>query len=203
MRQRAVIGLVVALAGSALLGLVGGLIWSEIAPRAALQEISAGTAEVVNAETRAFIGADGWFCVIAAVAGLLTGVIGYRVGIARRDGQTRIAVTIGLIAGAVAGSFVMLWLGQQIGLGTYQQHLEHAAAGTTFSASLVLGAKSALVFWPLLTSIVIVVAEVGRSREAGDRAAADSPIGGLKRGTSRPRGQHRSRRLGLNRRLGG
>lgn len=165
MRQRALIGLVVALAGSALLGLAGGLVWSEIAPRAALQEISAGTAEVVNAETRAFIGADGWFCVIAAVAGLLTGVIGYRAGIARRDGMTRVAVTIGLIAGAVAGSYVMLWLGEQIGLGTYQHHLARAAAGSTFSASLNLSAKSALVFWPLLTSIVIVVAEVGRSRE--------------------------------------
>jgi hypothetical protein len=171
MRQRALIGLVAALAGSALLGLAGGLAWSEIAPRVALQEISAGTAEVVNAETRAFIGADGWFCVIAAVAGLLTGVIGYRIGIARRDGVTRVGVTIGLIAGAVAGSYVMLWLGQQIGLGTYQHHLADAAVGATFNASLVLGAKSALVFWPLLTSIVIVVAEVGRSREAVDSPA--------------------------------
>jgi hypothetical protein len=177
MRQRALIGLVVALAGSALLGLAGGLAWSEIAPRAALQEISAGTAEVVNAETRAFIGADGWFCVIAAVGGLLTGVIGYQLGIARRDGQTRVAVTIGLIAGAVAGSFVMLWLGQQIGLGAYQRHLEHAAAGATFNASLSLGAKSALVFWPLLTSVVIVVAEVGRSRDQGPEPAGLAPGG--------------------------
>jgi hypothetical protein len=177
MRQRALIGLVVALVGSALLGLAGGLAWSEIAPRAALQQVSAGTAQVVNAETRAFIGADGWFCVIAAVAGLLTGVIGYRVGIARRDGVTRVAVTIGLIAGAVAGSYVMLWLGEQIGLGTYQHQLEKAAAGTTFNASLALSAKSALVFWPLLTSLVIVVAEVGRGREVADgpSALADGP----------------------------
>jgi hypothetical protein len=175
MRQRALIGLVVALAGSALLGLAGGLAWSEIAPRAALQEISVGTAEVVNVETRAFIGADGWFCVIAGVAGLLTGVIGYRVGIARRDSATRVAVTIGLIAGAVAGSFVMLWLGEQIGLGTYQHLLEKAATGTTFNASLALGAKSALVFWPLLTSIVIVVAEVGRSRDPGPEPAGLAP----------------------------
>jgi hypothetical protein len=177
MRRRALIGLLVALAGSALLGLAGGLAWSEIAPRAALLEISAGTAEVVNAETRAFIGADGWFCVIAAVAGLLTGIIGYSVGIARRDGVTRVAVTLGLIAGAVAGSFVMLWLGQQIGLGTYQHQLAKAAVGARFNASLMLGAKSALVFWPLLTSIVIVVAEVGRSRDQGPEPAGLAPEG--------------------------
>jgi hypothetical protein len=176
MRQRALIGLVVPLVGSALLGLAGGLAWSEIAPRAVLQEISAGTAEVVNAETRAFIGADGWFCLIAGVAGLLTGVIGYRVGIARRDGVTRIAVTIGLIGGAIAGSYVMLWLGQRIGLGAYNHHLASAAVGGRFNASLVLGAKSALVFWPLLTSIVIVVAEVGLNREPADPPAqADWP----------------------------
>ena len=71
-----------AVAGSAALGLLGGLIWGEVAPRAALQEISTGTAELMNAETRAFIGADAWFCGIAVVAGLLTGIIGYRFGIA-------------------------------------------------------------------------------------------------------------------------
>jgi hypothetical protein len=177
MRQRALIGLLVALAASALLGLAAGLVWSEIAPRAALQEISAGTAEVVNAETRAFIGADGWFCVVAGVAGLLTGVIGYLLGIARRDNPTRVAVTIGLIAGAVAGSYVMLWLGQQIGQGTYQHLLEKAPVGTMFNSSLSLGAKSALAFWPLLTSIVILVAEVGRSRDAGPEPAGLAPEG--------------------------
>jgi hypothetical protein len=175
MRQRALIGLVVALAASALLGLAGGLAWGEIAPRATLQEISAGTAEVVNAETRAFIGADGWFCLIAGVAGLLTGVIGYWFGIARRNGLTRVAVTIGLIAGAVAGSYLMLWVGEQTGLGAYQHELAKAAAGTRFNASLALGAKSALVFWPLLTSIVIVVAEVGRSRDQGPELAGLAP----------------------------
>ena len=48
------------------------------APRATLQEISAGTAQLMNAETRAFIGADVWFCGIAVVAGLLTGILGFR-----------------------------------------------------------------------------------------------------------------------------
>ena len=81
-----------ALAGSAVLGLVGGLIWGEFAPRAMLQEIGAGTAEVINAETRAFFGADVWFCGIAVVAGLLTGVLGYRFAVAPRDGGPRAAV---------------------------------------------------------------------------------------------------------------
>src|SRR5262249_16003013 len=47
MRQRARTGLLIALAimaGSAVLGLLGGLVWNVVAPRARLLEISAGTA---------------------------------------------------------------------------------------------------------------------------------------------------------------
>lgn len=159
------------LAGSAVLGLLGGLIWGEAAPRATLQEIGAGTAELVNAETRAFIGADVWFCGIAVVAGLLTGVLGYRFALAARTGGARAAVAASLILGAVAGSFVMLWLGEQIGLSGYNQDLASSANGTLFSASLVLGAKSALAFWPMFTGIVLLVAEWGTRTPAPRRAA--------------------------------
>ena len=149
------------IAGSAALGLLGGLIWGEVAPRAALQEISTGTAELMNAETRAFIGADAWFCGIAVVAGLLTGIIGYRFGIARHSGGIRPVIAAGLIIGAVAGAFVMLWLGEQIGLSAYNQHLASSANGTVFPESLTLGARSALAFWPMFTGIAILVGEWG------------------------------------------
>ena len=148
-----------ALAGSAVIGLLGGLIWGELAPRAMLQEVGAGIAQVTNAETRAFFGADVWFSGIAVVAGLLTGVLGYRFAVAPRDGAARAAVTLSLILGAVAGALVMLWLGEQIGLSAYNQHLASSAKGTVFSSSLALGSKSALAFWPLFTAIVVLVAE--------------------------------------------
>jgi hypothetical protein len=159
--------IVAAIVGSAVLGLVGGLIWGELAPRAMLQEIGAGTAEVINAETRAFFGADVWFCGIAAVAGLLTGVLGYRFAVAPREGGARAAVVAALIAGAVAGEFVMLWLGEQIGLSGYSQHLASSPNGTLFAASLALGSKSALAFWPLLTAIVLLIAEWSTRPAAG------------------------------------
>lgn len=146
-------------AGSAALGLLGGWIWGEVAPRAALQEISTGTAELMNAETRAFIGADAWFCGIAVVAGLLTGIIGYRFCLSRRTGTTRAVIAAGLILGGLAGAFVMLWLGQQIGLSAYNQHLASSANGTVFPESLALGARSALAFWPMFTAIVILIGE--------------------------------------------
>lgn len=157
--RSAVAWCVAALAGSAVLGLLCGLIWELVAPRATFQEISAGTAELVNVETSAFITADAWFCAIAVVAGLLTGVLGYRFGVAARDGLARALVAACLILGAVAGAFVMLWLGELLGQSGYEQHLASSPDGTLFPATLALGAKSALAFWPMFTAIVVLVAE--------------------------------------------
>lgn len=162
---------VAVLVGSAVLGLLGGLVWGEFAPRATLQEISGGTAQVINAETRAFFGADVWFSGIAVVAGLLTGVLGYRFAVAPREGTSRAAVAAALILGALAGEFVMLWLGEQIGLSAYNHDLASSQNGTVFSASLALGAKTALTFWPLLTAIVVLVAEWGTRPAPGGHPA--------------------------------
>ena len=164
----AIAGFAFALAGAVVLGLVGGLIWGEFAPRPSLLQIHVGTAELVNAESSAFIGADAWFSVIAAVAGLITGLAGYRLLIARQaDQRARAAATAGLVLGALAAALVMMWLGGQIGLSAYNQHLASSPKGTLFPASLNLGAKSALVFWPMFTAIVVLVAEWGTRRDDG------------------------------------
>jgi hypothetical protein len=171
-------------AGGALLGLLGGLIWSEFAPRALLQEIGAGTAEVVNAETRAFFGADVWFCGIASVAGLLTGLLGYRFVVGRRTGGARAMLAAALILGSVAGAFTMMWLGGQIGLAGYYHNLASSPNGSFFSASLALGAKSGLACWPLFTSVILLVAEWSL-RPGRDQAPSLEP-GPLDSGPDRP-----------------
>ncbi|HSZ42070.1 MAG TPA: hypothetical protein VK817_19105 [Trebonia sp.] len=160
----------IGLVGSAVIGLLAGLIWGVAAPRAQLQKVGNGVADYVNVETRAFIGADAWFCGIAVVAGLLTGILGYRFLVARRGDGDRAAATLGLVLGAVAGAFVMQWLGGQIGLSTFNHDLAYSANGTLFNASLALGAKSALAFWPLFTSVIILIAEWGTRRDTSDTA---------------------------------
>jgi hypothetical protein len=154
-----------ALAGSAVLGVAAGIIWAAVAPRALLQQIGPGEAELVNAESHAFIAADAWFCLIAALGGALTGVVGYRL-LVRRAGWTAAA---GLVLGAVAAALLMLWIGENIGLGTYNHLLAVSRDGAFFHASLGLGAKSALVFWPGLTSAVLLLAEYGGRREVDNR----------------------------------
>jgi len=168
---------VAALAGSAVLGVAAGVIWTAVAPRALLQEIGPGEAELVNAESHAFIVADAWFCLIVAVGGAITGVVGYRL-LVRRAGWTAAA---GLVLGAVAAGLLTLWVGENIGLGTYSHLLATSRNGVFFHASLGLGAKSALAFWPGLTSIIILLAEYGGRRPAESAAepAAGPDVPGL------------------------
>jgi len=148
----------VALAGSAVLGVVAGLIWAAVAPRALLQEVARGQAQLVNAESTAYISADGWFCVIVAVGGLITGLLGYLI-LVRRAGWAAVA---GLVLGGLAAALVALWVGENMGLGTYNHQLASSAVGVFFNSSLALGAKSGLAFWPLLTSLAILLTESGR-----------------------------------------
>ena len=174
----AVAGFAAGLLGSAVLGLPAGLIWGEVAPRAMLQQVSTGAAQLVSPETNAFIGADAWYSGIAALAGLLAGVIGYWSLVRVRTDGSRAAAAGGLILGAIAGALVMMWLGEQIGLSGYNHHFASSPAGTVYPASLVLGAKSALAFWPLLTSVVILIAEWNARRNAPAAPVPASAISG-------------------------
>jgi hypothetical protein len=155
-----------ALGGSAVLGILAGLIWAAVAPRALLQEVARGEAEFVNAETTAFIVADAWFALITAIGGLITGILGYRI-LVRRAGA---AATAGLVLGALAAALLAMWVGDNIGLGTYNHLLASSPAGAYFHSSLALGAKSMLAFWPLCTAGVILLAESG-ARRSGPAAA--------------------------------
>ena len=145
-----------------MLGVAAGLIWAAVAPRALLQEVGHGEAQLVNAESTAFIFADAWFCLIAAVGGAITGIAGYRLLVRRADW----IATAGLVLGAVAASLLMLWTGENIGLGTYNHLLAASPDGAFFQASLALGAKSALALWPGITCLIILLAEYGGRRPA-------------------------------------
>ncbi len=157
-----------------MLGVAAGLIWAAVAPRALLQEVGHGEAQVVNPETGAFIAADAWFCLIVAVGGAITGIVGYRL-LVRRSGWIAAA---GLVLGAVAAALLTLWTGGAIGLGTYNHLLAASPNGTFFHSSLALGAKSALAFWPGLVSLIILLAECSGRRPQEVGSAPDVEIGG-------------------------
>ena len=151
----AAVVLLASLAATAIAGIPAGFLWAALAPRALGQVVSRGAASVVNPETTAFIVADAWFVLIAAIGGLLTGVAGYLVVVRRRGAPA----AAGLILGGLAAAALMLWIGDNDGRATFQHRLLTSPAGTHLHASLSLGSKSAVVFWPLAVAVVIVVPE--------------------------------------------
>jgi hypothetical protein len=159
--------LLASLAATAVIGIPAGYIWALLAPRALAQVVSRGAADVVNPETTAFIAADAWFVLIAAIGGLLTGVAGY-ILVVRRRGAPAAA---GLILGGLGAAALMLWIGDNYGHAQFQHRLQTSPAGTHLHAALSLGAKGALAFWPLFAALAIVIPEAvaffrdpGRSR---------------------------------------
>jgi hypothetical protein len=161
-------------AASALLGLATGLIWSTLAPRALLIVQSRGAAYIVNVETSAYIAADGWFCLLTAIAGLVCGVLGYIFAV-RRYGA--IAVT-GLVLGGLAAALLAMWAGQQQGLAGFRSALLSRPAGTYLHEPLTLGGHGALAFWPLIVALTVGTIElVSQSvdRKRADPAQAEPP----------------------------
>jgi hypothetical protein len=148
------------LAGTAILGIPAGYIWALIAPRALARIVSHGAANVVNAETTAFIAADAWFVLIATIGGLLTGILGYLYVVRRHDGAHGAPAALGLILGGLGATAIMWWIGDNYGHASFRHALLTKPAGTYLHGSLSLGSKSALIFWPLFAALAIALPEL-------------------------------------------
>jgi len=138
-------------AGSALAGLLAGLLWTVIAPHAQVVTTGGGGADVVNPETSAFIAADGWFVVLCALGGAACGLLGWALAV-RRHG---VPAVLGLLGGGVAAALAARWLGQRSGLAAFNRLLAVSRPGTLLRAPLSLGAHGALAFWPMAAGLVV------------------------------------------------
>lgn len=160
-------------AGTALLGLAAGYIWSLVAPRALLVMLSPGGAGLVQVETSAFIAADAAFCLIVVAGGVVSGVLGYLLAV-RRYGPVAM---LGLLAGGLAAGYLARWVGEQSGLVTFHQLLANLPVGAHLRDSLTLRASGALAFWPMAAGLaaggLTALGTRGRARTAG--AYAPSP----------------------------
>jgi hypothetical protein len=163
------------LLGSAIAGLLGGLIWSAIAPRPAYVVTGKGSAIVINDETTAFIAADAWYCLIAVVGGLIIGIASYRLAV-RKYGPIPMAAVLG---GGVLAGWAARWVGQNLGLSHFNAQLLTSRHGTILHPPPVLGADtstvlwSAVAFWPLAACLVpaaLVFFGALRDRQPGSRA---------------------------------
>jgi hypothetical protein len=148
--RRALVTSLAVLVGTAVLGVAGGFLWAAVAPRAAFVMVGNGVANVVNSETNAFIAADGWYCLICLLGGVITGLLGYWLAV-RRHGPVAMAA---MLIGALAAGLITLWIGEQSGLSTFHHLLATLPSGAHFQTQLVLGSRSAIAFWPLAAGLM-------------------------------------------------
>lgn len=94
----------------ALVGVPLGLIWPAVSPRTAGLVLQSGA--IIPDETEGFIGADGWFALLTAVAGLVAAIVVWT----RRPWRGPAAV-LSLAVGGVAGALVAALVGRLAGGG--------------------------------------------------------------------------------------
>jgi hypothetical protein len=144
------LALVAVVVGTAVLGVAAGFIWAAVAPRAVIEVLGRGSADVVNPETSAFIAADGWFALLSVIGGIVSGLAGYLIAV-RRHGAIAMA---GVLAGAVAAALIAKWIGQLPGQAEVDHSLALGRAGTLLQQPLALGGIGVLAFWPLAAGLV-------------------------------------------------
>jgi hypothetical protein len=146
----ALVALVAVAAGTALLGVAAGFLWSAVAPRALVVVLGPGTPYAVNPETSAFIAADGWFTLLTVIGGIISGLLGYALAV-RRHGALAMA---GVLAGGAVAALIAKWIGQQSGMAAYSHSLAVGRPGVLLREPLMLGGLGVLAFWPLAAGLV-------------------------------------------------
>ncbi|MEV2214403.1 AAA family ATPase [Streptomyces sp. NPDC050997] len=147
-REAAVITVAVALAGALL-----GVLWWWLAPHVPLTGDVVDKSWVVylkDSEGEQAVGVDGTFTLLGLAFGAVSALA---VFLLRRRGGVPLVVALGL--GGLLGSLLAWRLG--VWLGPAQDVIAHAKSagkGVTFSAPLKLGAKGALLAWPLTALVV-------------------------------------------------
>lgn len=133
----------------AVLGVLAGLLWHAIAPR---------TPYVFNDHMGSYvrpvpsrpIAADGWFAVIALVAGIGCGSLAQGLFHGRLA-----AAAVGLAVGGVAASLIAWQVGHWFGAAAYEQAVRTVHDGARLYAPLDVRATGVLTLWPLAATLTV------------------------------------------------
>lgn len=128
----------------AVLGVLAGLAWSYVAPRAPYAITDKGPV-LADPSTQALIAADGWFAVITGGLGLLCGAVAWF-----RYRQDQLEAVLGLCTGGVLAAFLAMWVGKTFTLGVVTVEAAATPGMKVVPGELTLTAEGVLVAWPLL-----------------------------------------------------
>ncbi|MPY58867.1 AAA family ATPase, partial [Streptomyces spongiae] len=138
-RQAAIIMVGVALAGALL-----GVLWWWLAPHVPLVS-DGGAVYLRDTEGEQAVGVDGTFTLLALGFGAVSALVVFLVR--RRGGVPLVvALAVGGLLGSLLAWRLAVWLGPEQDVAA---HAKEVGEGVTFSAPLKLGAKGALLAWPL------------------------------------------------------
>ena len=137
--------------GLAVAGVVLGLIWWKIAPRADFRITSDGPQVIGNPSEELLVADDSIFVLLQAALGLVAGVGMWLVR--RRRGLTAL---LGLTLGMLASGAVAWWTGRLLAPSPTRAALTHVGGRVT--TSLHLGSPAELAVGPFMALLVYVVA---------------------------------------------
>lgn len=148
----------------AVLGLPVGLLWAAVAPRALVVFGSDGP-DLVDDQTKAFIGADAWFLLITGVVGIVCGVLAFRFA-GRRHG---VLTALGVAVGSLAAGWIAARVGHQVGLAAWQSARAANTAGSTARLYLRIRATGVEAAWALAAELTFLARVAYLPRELADR----------------------------------
>lgn len=176
-RHRLVSELGVFLGTCLVVGALAGLLWSQLAVLPGYLVDDQGRATTSERGLAEQFSGDAWFCLLAAVGGLLIGVLAWW-------RLVRVGWTVILLAAAgalVAGGLAWL-VGWTMGPGDFETRLAQARPGDLVPIQLTLRAPVSLLVWPFMASIPILL----WSSLAPDNEEP-TPLFGRRRGPGRRR----------------
>ena len=157
------------IAGSAVLGLLMGLLWEKVAPKVPLYADSSDI-YLSDPEGEQAITADAYFAIIGAVIGLLLAALTYWRTRARQVG---VGVPVGLALGGLLGGYLAMRLGVHLGPSSnIIATAKSVALGKTFYGPLAVTAKGVLLAWPAVALITLIVLTSSFSPKPSDPESA-------------------------------
>ena len=134
---------VIAVVLVAMLGAPVGLIWAAVAPKVLVEPTPEGLS-LVAPDAKTFVGADGWFFVIALLTGLVCGVVAWRLGRRRQLGTA-----LGLSVGSLAAAIIAWRVGHLVDVPRLSSLLQALPGKPTIDPTLDVRAKGVLLAWPV------------------------------------------------------
>ena len=164
---------VTVLATFAVVGAVCGVLWWLLVDPAEYTRILGGGATMMEVELSKRFNADGWYSVIAIVAGFLTGL-----GVTWWRSRDPWLTTFLLLPGAALAAAVMATVGHALGPENPDVALAGVARGQSVPVELVVTATAGYLMWPvavLFGALMVLWSSTGVPGQDQPPLAADEP----------------------------